>query len=154
MGGVASGLKNAASAVYNKVLKPVGSGILTGVKAVGNGILNVGNTVRSGIGKAMDFVNKVPIVGGLVNRALDSPILDGVSIRQAAGVADAALDTGNAARDAINAVSRGDLDGVIKAGEGAYNAGRGARDKFNDVRQKRQQILNGAVARQNLNAPD
>lgn len=142
MGGVVSGLKNAGRAVYDGVIKPVGSGILSGARALGNGILNVGNMARSGINKVMGVIDKVPVVGGLVNRALDIPI-EGVSLRQAAGIADSALDAGNSARDAINAVSRGDLDSAVKAGESVYNRGRDTRDKFNETASKRREILAG-----------
>lgn len=142
MGGAASKVGNAFKSVYSNVLKPIGTGIISGARTIGSGILNVGNAARSGINKVMNIVDKVPIVGGLVNRALDAPVLDGVSIRQAADVGNAALDTGNAARDAINAVSRGDLDDAVRSGESAFNRGRDTRDKFNETRDKRREILN------------
>ena len=124
-------------------IKSAGRGILNVGSKIGSGILNAGNWARNGINKVMGIVDKIPVVGGLVNRALDAPILDGVSLRQAAGIADSALDAGNSVRDGINAISRGDLSGVSSSGESAYNKLKDIREKIRESKLKRQQILAG-----------
>lgn len=141
MGGAVSAIKRAGSAVYDNVIKPAGRFIGN----VGSKVLDIGGKIRDGIGSALGVIGKVPIIGGLVNRALDAPILDGVSLRQAGDVASAALDTGNSVRDTVNAISSGDIDKVVSSGENVYNRGRDTTDKFKDTRQKRRDILAGRM---------
>jgi len=129
-------------------IKSVGSGIYNTVKNVGGKVLNVANKARDIIGKGLGFIGKVPIIGGLVNRALDAPVFDGLSARNIAGLADTGLDTANqiagiggAVEDAVGDISRGDFSGAANRAQDIFQRGRGVVDSARDVRSQGQDLM-------------
>jgi len=68
-----------------------------------NRILDFGGTIRSGIGKAWDFVKRLPIIGNLAEGAVNTPIpfLNGASVKNIADGASTALDVANDVRKTI-----------------------------------------------------
>ena len=122
-------------------LKSAGRAILDVGKKVGNAVLDGGNWIRNKINTGVDFARKIPFLGGLVDRAINAPVVDGVSLSQIGNVADSALDAGNGVRDLIDAANRGEWDKAVKEGTVAYNAGKDVRDKFNESMNKRREIL-------------
>ena len=70
-------------------------GIFDWLKNAGKKVLGFANTVRGGIKSGFDFVKKIPLVGTLVNKALDVPVLGGQSLNSIGNIADTALDVGN-----------------------------------------------------------
>ena len=139
-------------------IKSVGGSILGGVKSLGRGILNVGNTIRSGISKGLDIARKIPVVGGLVDEALNMPLPGvGVSLSEVGGIADTALNTVNNvadvvsnASDVIESAKRGDLEGVVANAQSTYQRGRAVvdsakdtQDAYRNVRNRRQFIIRG-----------
>ena len=85
MGGAVSAVKN------------FGGRIFEGLKKGGSKVLDVANTIRSGVKKGYNFVSKIPIIGNMVNKIAETPIplLKGMSIKDVGRVADSALDTAN-----------------------------------------------------------
>ncbi len=88
-------------------LRSLGSKIYGGVKSVGSKILGWGNSARNGIKKAYDFTQKIPVIGDLVNTAIDKgiPQIGGQSVRDLAGKASGYLDKANNFGDQLNSIT-------------------------------------------------
>lgn len=93
-----------------------------GVKSIGSKVLGIGSTIRDGIGKGFNFVKKIPVVGQIVEKAVDTPIpfLKGATLRQVGDVASSALDTGQS-------LAKGDITGGLDNMTRTYNLGQGLR---------------------------
>lgn len=122
-------------------LKSAGRAVLDIGGKIGRGVLDAGNFIRNKINTGVDFARKIPFLGRLVDTAINAPVFDGVSLGQIGNVADSALDVGNAVRDGIEDINKGDWERAVKRGEVAYNAGRDVREKFNESMNKRREIL-------------
>ena len=122
-------------------IKSAGRAVLDIGGKIGRGVLDAGNFIRNKINTGVDFARKIPFLGGLVDRAINAPVFDGVSLGQIGNIADSTLDVGNAVRDGIDAVNRGEWDKAVKEGTVAFNAGKDVRQKFNESMNKRREIL-------------
>ena len=76
-------------------------GFMDWIGGIGNRILDFGNTVRGGIGKAWDFVKRLPIIGNLAETAVNTPFIGGMSVKNIADGASTALDVANDVRKTI-----------------------------------------------------
>lgn len=123
--------------IYNTMgffswVSKVGKGIKEGVQSVGRAVgdgaravSKVGHAIKDGINKAYDFTQKIPVVGGLVNTALDMKIpLINVSARDVAKVADKGLDVVDGVGRVADSVARGDIKGAYTGGKDLYQQGR------------------------------
>jgi hypothetical protein len=108
--GIFDGLKRFAGRVWG------------GIKSAGGRVLDIGNKIRDGINKGYNIVKKIPVVGNVVDKMIDTPIplLGGMSLKNIAGTANTALDVGN------------DIGRIT----GMRNEGRDT-GKLNDLVQKR-----------------
>jgi hypothetical protein len=85
-------------------------GFLSFFRDMGRKVLGWGNTIRSGINKGYNFVKKIPVIGNLVDKGLNTPIpmLGGMSLGGIGSVASTALDVGNS-------INGGDYSGAVKS---------------------------------------
>jgi hypothetical protein len=66
-------------------------------------VLDFGNGIRRGVSKGYNFVKKIPVVGNLVDKLLDTPLpYIGASARQIGHGLDTALDVGNEVGRVVN----------------------------------------------------
>lgn len=90
-------------------LSTVGRKILGSASDVGRKIIGGASNARDVLSKAYDISQKIPVVGGIVNKVVDTPLLGGYSIKDMANKASNALDAGQKA-------ASGDVMGALDAG--------------------------------------
>ena len=106
--------------LWNKV-KKVGKSVWGGVKKVGKWVSDTGDAVKSGIGKAYNFVKGIPVIGNLVEQGLNKqiPYIGGLSVKDVAGIADEKFKQFKGVNEAIQ------KDDFVGAGMKAYGMAQG-----------------------------
>ena len=102
------------SDAWNSV-KKIGKSVWNGAKKVGKWVSNAGDTVKNAIGKGYNFIKGIPIIGNMVDNAIDQPILEGLSVRDIAGAADAKFKQFQGVNEKMQ------KDDFVGATMGAYN---------------------------------
>jgi len=71
-------------------------GIFSAFKNGFRKVLDWGNTAKNYVVKGYNFVKKIPVIGGMVDKLVDQPLpIIGMSARQLGGIADQGLSIGN-----------------------------------------------------------
>lgn len=110
-----SGIKNVGSSVWNGLKKGVGV------------VSDIGNKIRGGIGSAWNFIKKIPVIGNLAEKAVNTPIpfLGGASLSNVAQGASTGLDVVNGINGVVNGQSgsgrRGQHGGMFIPRNGIQN---------------------------------
>ena len=107
------------SKAWNSV-KKAGKSAWNGVKKVGKFVSDTGDAVKSGIGKAYNFVKGIPIIGNMVEEGLNKPVFKGLSVKDIAGIADDKFKQFQGVNEAIQ------KDDYLGAGMKAYGMAQGS----------------------------
>ena len=100
-------------------VKKIGKSVWNGVKKVGKFVADTGDKIKGGIGKAYNFVKGIPVIGNMVEDALDKPVFEGMSVRNIAGAVDGKFQQFKGVNKALQ------NDDVIGAGMKAYQMSQG-----------------------------
>lgn len=100
-------------------VKKIGKGLWNGVKKVGKFVSDTGDKIKGGIGKAYNFVKGIPVIGNMVEEAINKPVLEGLSVKDIANTADSKFQQFKGVNNAIQ------NDDYVGAGMRAYGMAQG-----------------------------